>query len=679
MRRQGRWVPKHQLDPSHAARSSRRSCPQACLRLILAALLVLGITSSQGTHATPAGAATVPAFDHIFTLVMENQSYGRVIGAGAAPYLDTLAGQYGLATNYTAISHPSLPNYLAMTAGSTLGVTDDCTTCFQSAPNIADRIEASGRTWKAYQESMPGRCFTGDSYPYAQKHDPLVYFNQIRTNPSRCANIVPYSELSSDLSSAATTPNYAFITPNLCSDTHDCSIATGDAWLSQNVPAILQSPAFTTQNSLLFITWDEDDATGGSNHVATILAGRSVRPGTRSATPYDHYSQLRTIEDAWGLAPMAAGDAAAQPMTDFFGTSATPSTTPSPPPLPPPVTTPLTGGGPSGMAMPTGDIPGWHPVFSDDFTGTALGPGWGAYSGQPGGDPGGWWDPSHVVVHDGMLDLQTYQDASGRWVSGGVSSASALQQRYGKYLVRVRADKAVGVSAIALLWPSDNSWPPEIDFFEDGGGNRSKTTATLHCGGNANDACQVQADAFADFSQWHTIGVEWSPGLLTYTLDGKVWATMTSGVPAIPMEMDLQTQAGTCGDAYAPCPDASTPAHVNMQVDWVVAYAPSGAAAVPAPTITPAPVPTVTPVPTLTPVPSITPVPVPTPSPIRRPPRTPVPKPTVTTPAPPPPPATPEPVPAPTAAPIPSPTPTPPGDPGNDTPPSRCLFGLICF
>jgi beta-glucanase (GH16 family) len=226
--------------------------------------------------------------------------------------------------------------------------------------------------------------------------------------------------------------------------------------------------------------------------------------------------------------------------------------------------------------MPTGNLPSWNLAFSDDFTGSALNTSaWGAYSGQPGGDPGGWWDPSHVVVHNGILDLQTYRDPAfgNRWVSGGVSSAPALTQRYGKYLVRFRVDKGDGVASVLLLWPSDGSWPPEIDFGEDGGGDRSLSTATIHYG--ANDSQQAQSVS-ADFSQWHTMGVEWTAGLLKFTLDGAVWATMaTSHVPSIPMELDAQAQAGTCGDTWNPCPDATTPAHVNLQIDWVAAYRPA--------------------------------------------------------------------------------------------------------
>jgi hypothetical protein len=281
----------------------------------LAALAMVGVGASL---APVEAAGTVPAFDHIFTIVMENHSYSQIIGSGSAPYINSLAAKYGLATNYFAVAHPSLPNYLALTGGSTFGITSDCTTCFVSAPNIAkDRVEASGRSWKAYMESMPKACFVGDSYPYMQKHDPFIYFNDIRTNAAECNKVVPYSTLATDLKSAGTTPNYAWITPNMCDDMHDCSVSTGDTWLKNNVPAILNSAAFTAQNSLLVITWDEDNGSSG-NHVATLVIAKSVPAGFRSGVHYTHYSLLRTVESAWGLSPLTGNDGGASPMSDFF-------------------------------------------------------------------------------------------------------------------------------------------------------------------------------------------------------------------------------------------------------------------------------------------------------------------------------------------------------------------------
>jgi beta-glucanase (GH16 family) len=220
----------------------------------------------------------------------------------------------------------------------------------------------------------------------------------------------------------------------------------------------------------------------------------------------------------------------------------------------------------------------WRRVFFDDFSHGLRSSQWGTYSGQPGGDPGGWWSPSHAVVAHGVLNLETYRDPryGGRWVSAGVSSAHALKQTYGKYEVRVRADRGKGVAFVTLLWPVGNVWPPEIDFAESGGETsvRDHVTATLHY---RSDNSQIQRTLPVDLTQWHTVGVEWLPGKLIYTIDGRRWAVVRSGaVPDQPMELDLQAQAGTCGVSFAPCPDGQTPAHVNAQIQWVAAYAYQG-------------------------------------------------------------------------------------------------------
>jgi beta-glucanase (GH16 family) len=217
----------------------------------------------------------------------------------------------------------------------------------------------------------------------------------------------------------------------------------------------------------------------------------------------------------------------------------------------------------------------WRLVFVDDFNrGLSR---WGRYSGQPAGDPGGWWAPSHVVVRHGILNLETYRDPrfGDRWVSGGVSSARALQQRFGKYEVRFRVDRGKGVAAILLLFPSGSTWPPEIDFAESGGETNARPTmaATLHYGTRSHNG-EIQRILHGDFTRWHTMGVEWTPGQLVYTVDGHRWAAVRSRhVPDQRMELDIQAQAGTCGDPYAPCPDASTPSRVTLQVDRVTAYA----------------------------------------------------------------------------------------------------------
>jgi hypothetical protein len=299
-------------------RSSCRRAGLVALCVAVSAGLLAVPMSVVGTVPPAQAAGEVPNFDHIVVIMMENHSYSEIINNPAAPYYNSLANQYGLANQYFGVRHPSLPNYLSFTGGTTAGITTDCNTCFLNAPNLAvDRIEASGRTWKGYLESMPAPCTLGDTGQYIQHHNPFVYYDNIRTVPAECAKVVPYTALASDFASIATTPNYSLIAPNVCNDMHNCSIATGDAWLQSNVGSILASPAFTTQNSLLVLSFDEDDGTE-ANRVPTVLVGSSVRPGARSNVHYDHYSLLKTIESAWGLAPLTTNDANASVMSDFF-------------------------------------------------------------------------------------------------------------------------------------------------------------------------------------------------------------------------------------------------------------------------------------------------------------------------------------------------------------------------
>lgn len=296
------------------------------LYFILAAALLAAAAPAAAQTATP-GPAAIPAFSHIFVIVLENHDYNTVIGSDKLPYLNDLAKQYGLATDYYGVTHPSLPNYLALIGGDTFGVTSDCTDCFVDKPNLVDQLESTGKSWKAYMDGMPSPCFLGNHDQYAQKHDPFLYFDDVRTNPDRCAKIVPFPELDHDLKAGAT-PDFVWISPDQCHDMHSCPAAQGDAWLKTEVPKILASSAWK-EGGALFITFDEgttnDGCCGqsGGGHVATIVVSPLVAPGTQVSTPSDHYSLLRTIEDAWSLPHLgAAADAA--PLDGFF-TDATPA------------------------------------------------------------------------------------------------------------------------------------------------------------------------------------------------------------------------------------------------------------------------------------------------------------------------------------------------------------------
>src|SRR2546429_7902553 len=241
----------------HQAQLASRVPPPAATAAATAVGAAATATTTAPSHAASPAPVRVPAFSHVFEIVMENHEYGSVIGRPDAPYVNKLAATYGLATNYFAASHPSLPNYFALTAGSTFGIASDCTTCYVNATNIADQVESSGRSWKAYMEDMPTACYMGASAGnYAMKHNPFMYYTDIRNNAARCAaHVVPFTQFGADMSTGQA-PNFVWITPNMCNDTHDCAVSTGDAWLGTVVPRILASAAFRSGGGL-FITWDE--------------------------------------------------------------------------------------------------------------------------------------------------------------------------------------------------------------------------------------------------------------------------------------------------------------------------------------------------------------------------------------------------------------------------------------
>jgi len=274
--------------------------------------------SAAATSPAPQIASPARRYDHVVVVVLENHSFESVSGNPQAPFLNNLAATNALATGYSGVSHPSLPNYLALTGGSTFGITSDCTACFVAAPSVADSIEAAGLTWRAYNESMPSPCFGGDAYPYAQKHNPFYYYTAIRQNPSRCANIVPLTALAGDFAAAASAPALSLVTPNMCNDGHDCSLATTDGWLAKFVPSLMAAPGFTTGRSLLVVTYDEGE--GGSDRVMTVFAGRGVKSGFTSAARYNHFSLLRMVEEALGLGTLGQGDQSAASMKEFLAT-----------------------------------------------------------------------------------------------------------------------------------------------------------------------------------------------------------------------------------------------------------------------------------------------------------------------------------------------------------------------
>src|SRR3954452_344501 len=231
---------------------------------------------------------------------MENKDYGAVIGSRRAPYENALARRCGLSTDYHGVTHPSLPNYLASVGGSTFGVHDDASPAAHpvAGDSIFGQLTRRGLSWRAYQESMRRRCATAPAGSYAVKHNPAAYFTAIRA-ACRRDDIALGGPLARALSSGHL-PAFSFITPNLCHDTHDCSVAVGDAWLKKWVGRIVRSRDYRAGRTLVVVTWDE--GVGRSNRIPTLVLGASVPAGARSGRRLNHYSLLRATEDVLGLA-----------------------------------------------------------------------------------------------------------------------------------------------------------------------------------------------------------------------------------------------------------------------------------------------------------------------------------------------------------------------------------------
>ena len=333
---------------------TRRARTVAIVVIIAAAGLAVALVGRQGgssssppkisqaalteTASACRGDAPKP-YRHVMWIWMENQNYDAVIGSTDAPYTSRLAARCGVATNYHNITHPSLPNYLAATAGSTMGVTDDCdpADCSQNAANLFRQLQDSGLNWGEYAESMPAPCGLQDasgsnpSGDYTAHHDPAAYYLNLR---SEChQRIVPLGTPSSgplaDALRTGSLPAFGFITPNDCDNMHDCPIGTGDAWLSRWVSAIVASPAYRSGDTALFITWDEGDKSGSDDcatntstpgcHVATLVVSPSTPPGTRSAVLFNHYSLLKTVEQIFKLPLLGhAADSSVQSMVAPF-------------------------------------------------------------------------------------------------------------------------------------------------------------------------------------------------------------------------------------------------------------------------------------------------------------------------------------------------------------------------
>src|SRR3954466_14209260 len=300
-------------------------------KIVAVVALLIALTSCGGSGSsvsTTGGAGNVPALNNIVLVVLENEDFSSIIGNPNMPFLNGLASSNAVATQYFANTHPSIGNYFMMTTGQTI-TNDDAFGGTVSVDNIARELTNAGKTWKVYAESLPSPGYTGiDVYPYLQHHNPFSYFTDV-VGTSQASNIVPLSQLSSDVS-ANTLPNFLFIIPNAQNDMHDCpagfstctladKASNTDRWLQDNLSALLNNSEFQW-NGFMVITFDESasDNTNGGGQVATVLVGPRVKQGFSSNTFFQHQSLLRTTLETLGVSTLPGAASGASSMSEFF-------------------------------------------------------------------------------------------------------------------------------------------------------------------------------------------------------------------------------------------------------------------------------------------------------------------------------------------------------------------------
>lgn len=286
-----------------------------------------------------AGSAVPAHYDHIFIIVDENKDLASVVGKGYAPAITALARSYGLATHYDAVAHPSEPNYVALVGGDTFGIHDDDGLPQNSvdAPHLGMQLSAASLSWKGYYQGLPApgslARFAGN---YAFKHSGFLNFRSVRDDPHRAEHIVGFDRLESDAMANAL-PNFALIVPDLCDDMHgvgtnlsDCSVMNwralihrGDAAIARITGLLMKTTMWkSAEQCAIVLVFDEDDSgstEGGGGRVPAVVITNHGPRGIVDATPYTHYSLLRTVEDAFRLPHLVhAGDPATRDMTPLF-------------------------------------------------------------------------------------------------------------------------------------------------------------------------------------------------------------------------------------------------------------------------------------------------------------------------------------------------------------------------
>jgi len=275
------------------------------------------VVGCSGTPTDPSASAP-PQFNHVVIVVEENTDYNDVIGGSSMPYLNSLAQQYGLATQYYANTHPSIGNYFMLVVGDII-TNDNSHSQLVTEDNIVRELLAAGKTWKSYAEDLPSVGYTGgDVGKYVRSHNVFALLSDVVNDPAQVKHLVPFRQFATDLANHAL-PSYSFVVPNLCDDAHSCPVSTADSWLRTNIDPLIKSPTFQ-QSGLLIITFDESlrDGTKGGGRVVWVAVSAKSKRGYQSTTGYQHESTLRLSAEALGLKVLPNRAATAADMSEFF-------------------------------------------------------------------------------------------------------------------------------------------------------------------------------------------------------------------------------------------------------------------------------------------------------------------------------------------------------------------------
>ncbi len=283
-------------------------------------LIVLTCGCGTSRSSDPRLVSSNSRINHVVVVVEENHSYSEVIGNSSAPYMNNLASTYGLATQYYGVTHPSIGNYFMLTTGQIITDNETSPPPTVTDDNIVRELLASGRTWKSYAESLPSAAYLGaDVYPYAQHHNPFVFFSDVQNSSTQQANVVPFTQFSADLASGQL-PSFSFVIPNQLHNAHDGTLADADAWLSQNIAPLISSSVFQ-KDGLLVVLFDESnfsDLANGGGHTVAIVVSPFSKKKFQSTTLYQHENTLHFVLHALGVPNYPGTSAAAQDMAEFL-------------------------------------------------------------------------------------------------------------------------------------------------------------------------------------------------------------------------------------------------------------------------------------------------------------------------------------------------------------------------